>query len=140
MIIDIRGLLKKVMEARKAKEEVTFEMRFENGYFVPKMSKDSNRIHIEAEHHGGELVGLAIVEIPFIPNKIPAILSSNGLFIRRDQIKATDIMLFSSYEDAVNTVKSLSKHTVTNKLIGALSIYACYQKDRELGLMFMELH
>lgn len=140
MIIDIKGLLQKILKKRSLeKNNLEYDMVFENGYFVPKISSGQKTVDIPAfTEKGEELVGLCIVEKQS-PKSTPAVLTTNGMFVRVDNTRATDVMLFSTYKDALNAIEELGQHSMTKNPVGRLTVFAGYQLNRELGLTFIEL-
>ena len=142
MIIDLKALLQKILKTRSVeKNALEYDMVFDtkSGSFTPRVAKSNKTINIQAEYNGGELVGMAVVEKPLIANGKPAVLSNTGLFINTDEIDSTDIMLFSTYADAINTIEELPKFSKTKKLVGYLTVFAAYQRGREKALTFVEV-
>ena len=142
MIIDIKGLIQKILKRRSVeKNALEYDMVFDanTGCFTPRVTQNAKSITILAEHDEGELVGMAIVDKPFNVNGKIAVLTSTGLFVDVNLTRSTDIMLFSSYADALNTIEELKNFTTTKKQLGYLTVFAAYQKDRDINLTFVEL-
>lgn len=144
MIVRIRELIHKLQTWRKP-TQYEYIMKFDGNEFVPTIaSTTENTMSIKSTiTDGSELVGLSIVAtFPSSPSMQDAIiLTNNGLFVNISEVKATDVMIFTSTAEAKDIVQELPHHVITasNNQSYIYHVFAAYQNRNRNALSFRKV-
>lgn len=134
MIIDVRAILEDVKKSSsrgQSKPKFSLQYQFENGYIEPNIVSETEDTKIEINPKDGDsyIVGLFIVT-----SDLSKALSTNGIFVKLPQIKASDILLFPSWEEAYLFATKLPKYISISDVevrdgnnLHSMAICAAYQ-------------